>query len=124
MNKQTLSFLNRLLGISPGILACYREQVAYWAPEKPPLTVLFGRLGSQIAEDFRSVGDATNDRLMLAIEHAMASDDEELGIAVSTGLIEAMSGTADRLGVWDDIRPRLGLLSAQYHDAWIGGEYS
>lgn len=124
MNKHTLSLLNRLLGISPSLLACYREQVAYWAPEKPPLTVLFGLLGSQIAEDFRSVGDATNDRLMLAIEQAMASDDEELRTAVATGLIEAMSCTADGLGVWNDIRSRLGPLSAKYHHAWIEGEYS
>ncbi|WP_428377504.1 hypothetical protein [Lichenicoccus sp.] len=94
--------------------------MAYWDPDEPPDTTLLADLGRQIVDDFPSVGDAINDQLLLEIEGAMASGDEDLIIAVATGMIEAMVGRANRLGTWNDIRPRLGKLSGDHADWWNG----
>ena len=120
MDQSTESFVNRLSAISPGVLAAYHKTVAWWDPDEPPDTCLLGDLGARIVEEFPSVDDAMNDRLFFEIEQAMASDDEALITVVATGMIEAMVGTANSLGRWNDIRPRLGELSADHADWWNG----
>lgn len=120
MDQSIALFVNQLSAISPGVLAAYRETVAYWDPDEPPDTVLLAGLGRRIVEEFPSVGEAVNDRLLFEIECAMASDDELLATVVTTGMIEAMAGTAKSLGRWNDIRPRLGKLSADHADWWNG----
>ena len=120
MDQSIEPFVNRLFAISPGVLAAYRETVAYWDPDEPPDTVLLADLGRRIVEEFPSVDDAVNDRLLFEIERAMASDDELLATMVTTRMIEAMAGTAKSLGRWNDIRPQLGTLSVDHADWWNG----
>ncbi len=50
----------------------------------------------------------------------MAPDNADLMNAVATGMIAAMVGTANSLDRWDDIRPRLGKLSAEHAGWWNG----
>ena len=120
MEQYIQPFVSRLFAISPGLLAAYRESKAWWAPDKPPPIALLGYLGTRIVEEFPSVGDAVNDRLMFAIAAGLASQDGGLVTAVATGMIEFMVGRANSLGLWNDIRPRLGTLSADHADWWNG----
>ena len=120
MDRYIEPLVNRLFAISPEVLAAYRKTNAWWNPDEPPAIALLADLERRIVEEFSSVGDTMNDRLLVEIERAMASDDELLATVVTAGMIEAMAGTAKSLGRWNDIRPRLGKLSADHADWWNG----
>ena len=47
MDSKSRDFVEALVQQSPGLQAVYREDLDYWAPEEPPVTVLFGELSSR-----------------------------------------------------------------------------
>jgi hypothetical protein len=50
------NFINALIENSTGLLNAYQDSRAYWEPDEPPITILFGELGRRIVEDFDAVG--------------------------------------------------------------------
>jgi hypothetical protein len=52
------------------------------------------------------------------IEDALAKGDAELSRAVATGMIEGIVGRAIRIGIWDEVQPLFGKLSASPANAW------
>jgi hypothetical protein len=118
MNAQFVSFVQKVTALSPGLGAAHQETLNYWAPDSPPLTVALGELGRRVVDDFNSVDFATNDAVFNAIEDAFANGDWELSTAVATGMIEAIVGQAIRIGIWDEVLPMFGKLSASHAIAW------
>lgn len=120
MNKYTRHFVDEISAIYPRLAQTHRETIKYWSPEDPPVTIVFGEIGDRIVEDFDAIEPGTKRTLFRRIEEGMASEDEELGTAVATGLIEAMIGKASHLGKnWEMFRPHLGPLTRSHADAWL-----
>jgi hypothetical protein len=121
MNQKCANFIVRLTEIAPSLLAAYNDTLDYWKPEEPPLTTAYGELGDKIVDDFDSFSPDIREAVMSLIEEGMSSDDELLGIAVATGLIEAMVGRASRSqGGVQRVLSQFGPLSRSHAEAWIG----
>lgn len=112
------SFVHEITACSPGLSAAHQATIDYWAPDNPPATVALGELGRRIVDDFNSVGRATNEAIFKMIEEALANGDAELSTAVATGTIEGIVGRAIRIGIWGEVQPLLGKLSASHATAW------
>ncbi|UFZ03819.1 hypothetical protein LQG66_32225 [Bradyrhizobium ontarionense] len=114
-------FVRELTAASSNVQATYQAVVNDWRPESPPVTVLFGYLGDQIADDFSHVGIDVNRRIFSLVEQAMESRDQRLLTATATGLIEALANRAGRTrGQWEQIVPLLGPRSLHHAEAWLG----
>ena len=126
MNVQSREFVEALVRESPGLQAVYREDLDYWAPDEPPVTVLFGALGRRIVEEFEQAGTDANQRIFALIESGMADKDlqGEFSTALATGLIEALVNKAERMNLWQPISESLGKLSRDYVDAWFAQQES
>ncbi len=121
MDESCQRFVDSVIERNPGLQAVYREIVAYWEPDEPPITTLFGALGDRIAEDFDCIGMALIRQIFSLVEVAMASGDRKLRTAVATGLIEGLVARAARQeGLWLRISPMLGELSLKHAEAWLG----
>lgn len=122
MDEKCEKFVESLIKCSEGLRGVYNETLSYWNPDAPPITVLFGALGDQIAESFDETKPEVNQFIFNLIESAMGSGDSNLMTAVATGLIEAMIATSTRKeGLWQRVSPMLGKLSRNHAEAWIGG---
>ena len=118
MNEQAVSFIQEITALSSGLSLAYQETINYWAPHSPPLTVALSSLGRRVVTDFNSVDFATNEAVFNVIERAFAKGDWELSTAVATGMIEAIVGEAIHVGIWGEILPLFGKLSASHALAW------
>ena len=91
-----------------------------WAPDEPPVTILFAAVGCEVAESFDSNDEAVNRSVFSLIEQGMDSADPLLGVAVATGLIEGMATRAAQVdGLWARITPHLGPKSLSHANAWL-----
>jgi hypothetical protein len=107
-----------ITSLSPGLSDAYQETIKYWAPDTPPTTIALSELGHRVVDQIRSVEPATNDAIFKAIEDALAEGELELTTAVATGMIEGIVGRATSTGIWDEVLPRLGKLSASHARQW------
>ncbi len=126
MDLKSRDFVEALVRESPGLQAVYRDDVDYWFPEEPPVTVLFGTLGRRIAEDFEHASSETNLRIFTLIESGMSDNDPqgEFRTALATGLIEALVNKAEQMKLWEHISKSFGRLSRDYVDAWFAQQES
>ncbi len=121
MRVDTVEFVDRFVKLSPSLADAYEETIDYWAPETPPLTLLFADLGRKIADNFASEALEPYPEIFDLVEQGMAIDNPELSTAIATGLLEGMISRASQsMGTWHRIRPLLGRLSLSHSDAWIG----
>jgi hypothetical protein len=101
MSESTLEFLATFSSITEAISAAYEETIAYWAPNIPPMTIVYGELGDCVADEFDDWDKALRDRVFSEIEAAMRNGDQDLRTVVATGLIEGLVGRAKRRGNWE-----------------------
>lgn len=120
MNSNVDRFLATIKKLSHELTAAHEKTVEYWLPDHPPITIAFSEIGCCLADDFEKIEKVARERIFLLIEDGVASDDEELGTAVATGLIEGMVVRAITRGNWDSIAMELGPLSKSHAEAWIG----
>ncbi|MEP1422297.1 MAG: hypothetical protein ABJK59_11060 [Erythrobacter sp.] len=118
MNKCTQDFLANLAGLFSPILSTHQETIDYWGAEEPPITIAFADVGRCIVQTFNEMDSPTRAAIFDRIETGMKSDDEQLGTAVATGLVEAIVGHAARLGNWEMIRTDLRPVTRKHADAW------
>ena len=118
MTNLTQKFLVDLAGLFNPLLTTYQETIEYWAPEEPPFIIAFGDIGQCIGQAFDEMDSATRAAVFDKIETGMTSDDEQLDIAVATGLVEALVGHAARYGNWETIRKELRPATRSHADAW------
>jgi len=118
--KGVEGFADLMIAASSGMRSAHREILDEWRPEEPPVTTLFAALGYRIAEDFDSSSIDANRQLFALIEGAMESGDQDLVMAVATGLIEALATRAlQKEDLWKRIVPLLGPRSLDYAKAWL-----
>jgi len=98
----------------------HRETIEYWAPELPPITIAYAEIGTKLVDIFDALDPNTRRSIFALVETGMQSDDEAVGTAVATGLIEALVGHASRLGRWEHVGEELGPLSKSHADVWLG----
>ena len=121
MEKDCEDFLRDFGVLSEYLDKALKDELAYWQPQKPPLTALFGGLGRAFAEHFDSLDDRTRIKAVNMIENAISRGSDQLGTVVATGLIESMVGRAWKKGNWRNIRQLLGESSRNHADAWANG---
>lgn len=113
-------FARTIVMISPNLDQTVQQMLQDWAPEEPPVTILFSGLGAQIVEDFHLVGPEVNRRIFDLIERAMLSDSLPLITGVATGLIESIVSLGiTQKKVWDELSMMFGQASQQHVKAWI-----
>lgn len=105
--------------IVPGVRAAGDAEFAWWRPEPPPPTILFGEIGRVLAEQFEALGEDRRAAAFAALESAMADEDETVANAAAVGLIEALIHRLDvSHGGWSVLEPYLGPRSRAYADAY------
>ena len=119
MSESTQRFLTEITTLSRGLAEAHQETIEYWAPDLPPVTVAYAEIGHKLVDEFEEIDTRTRTAVFHLIEEGMEREDEELGTAVATGLIEGMAGRAARRGNWDNVRAELGPLSRSHADAWL-----
>ncbi|WP_157771781.1 hypothetical protein [Stenotrophomonas rhizophila] len=90
MNTACSDFALAIAKRSPELQSAYDGTFDYWAPDQPPVTILFAALGDEIAVTLGRCSLAAEQELFSRIEDAISSDDEELATAVATGLVESI----------------------------------
>jgi hypothetical protein len=120
MDIQCQDFVDSLITISERLKKNKLIEEEFWAPEEPPLTILFGALGDGVAEEFDLVDAEVNQRVFSLIEEAMASSHAPLVTAVATGLIEAVvSSAAQKNDLLVRILSMMGKLSLHHAEVWL-----
>lgn len=120
MNNTCKDFALSIARQSPELQTIYDATFRDWSPDQPPVTLLFGDLGDQIAKGFLRQPAHDQQLLFAEIESAMASADEELLAAVATGFIEAMVTVleSDQV-VLQQVLCDLGPRSRSHANAWL-----
>lgn len=120
MNSACRRFMRSLGTFTPAASKIERDMTSDWAPDEPPVTILFAAVGCEVAESFDSNDEAVNRSVFSLIEQGMDSADPLLGVAVATGLIEGMATRAAQVdGLWARITPHLGPKSLSHANAWL-----
>lgn len=121
MEQNCKQFIEILMSKSEILRKVGADTYEYWKPEEPPVTVLFGVLGAEIARQFNMLSEETKKAIFQHIEEGMATSDIFLTTAIATGLIEALVSKAEKQPkqLWDDIESKLGILSKQYVKEWL-----
>ncbi|MBK5073803.1 hypothetical protein I2492_13335 [Budviciaceae bacterium CWB-B4] len=119
MNKRIQEYVEELASFSDEISAELSTSVEYWKPEYPPVILLFSQLGKAIVRSILNL-DENNKRILFQyIEAGMISDNDELAVAVATGLVEALvTATDDNQYLWEIIEKELGEKSKEHALAW------
>jgi hypothetical protein len=118
MSELVDHFVHEITSFSSGLRAAQQATLDYWTPGNPPAIVALSELGCRIVDDFNSVDRATSEAMFKVIEDALAKGDAELSTVVATGMIEGIVGRAIRIGIWNEVQPLLGKLSASHATAW------
>jgi hypothetical protein len=114
------AFGDELIHILPFLGALDQQERTSWSPETPPRTILFGQFGRAIIGAWPSLGAEQREALSSAIEAAAMSQDEGLGTAVLTGLVEAMLNAAQSdMCSEKDVLDFLGANARSYAVAWM-----
>jgi hypothetical protein len=120
MNLVCKNFLAQLSSVWPVVGTAFLKSTAYWHPDEPPLTVVFGDIGQVIVDHFDVIDSEVRAEIMKLIEVGIATEDEQLGIAVETGMIEAMTGAAaNTKGRTEALLNELCPLSKAHAKAWL-----
>jgi hypothetical protein len=121
MSALTDTFLADIAGLDPELEKVRLDTLAYWSEETPPLTIAYADIGRAIVQHHDRFDADMRRNIYARIEEGMVSPDELLRSAVATGMIEAMSGRAGRLGTWETIRAFFGPASLYHADWWHNG---
>lgn len=106
---------NQIPSIKQEILACEKE----WSPDVPPITILFGNIGTHIGKALMGWNFEQKREIFTLIERGMNSSDFGLREAVATGLIEALVTYADENPkIWEELKKLFGTASLGHALAW------
>lgn len=119
MKTSTLQYLNNLLAGAPSLKERLDRCFKYWDPEVPPTTIVFGEVGTAIAENMKALSPEALTRIFSQIEEGMTHESSELREGVGTGLIEALVAAADKQPeLWLHLDRMLGAASSEHAAAW------
>lgn len=88
-------------------------------PDSPAPILLFSLVGKSIVKNLSFLNENEKLSLFQHIELGMTSDNEELAIAVATGLVESLVTASDaNESVWKEIEYYLQVESKKHALAW------
>lgn len=117
--KSIMHFAEHMLSRSMFLRDHCRDLEEYTNPEALLPISLLGRFGGEIASKFDEITPGEWADLSTMIEQGLASDDQDVGTAVATGLIEEMIHRAEAIGnLWPRIEVGLGPGARSYADAY------
>lgn len=124
MDVNSLDFVKNLVAISPGAKEAVQEMAEDWGAEDPPITTLFGIIGSRIARNLSQDFCSESSEIFDMIERAFDDPDSLLSVAVATGLVEAMANrlSQQRL-IWQKVLAMLGPQTRRHAEAWLAPEW-
>lgn len=119
METSCNKFIENLLKTSDFLQATQRQTIAAWAPDSPPVTILFAAIGKELACRFDAMENERKKTIFNFIEDGMNSDDNFLRTAVATGIIEGIvSKSSKDEGLWLRIESELGPISKRHARSW------
>lgn len=120
MNIHCNDFFSEMVALYKGFEQAKLDCESYWSPDEPPLTTLFSSLGRKVCEDFWSIDVDIKIMFFEKIEAAMNSEDNDLRIAVATGLIEAMVAKSfDEKELWLSMSGFFGKKTSEHINGWL-----
>jgi hypothetical protein len=121
--KSMIQFADTMLSRSTFLRDYCRDLEEYVDPQAPLPISLLGYFGSQIAANFDVISPDEWATLSAMIEQGLASNDEDVGIAIATGLIEGLVHRAEAIeNLWPRIEASLGSKARNYADAYRKSE--
>lgn len=118
-HRPVMLLIEAMLSASAVLRGECRSLVDEAEPHCPLPTVLMGEMGQVVAEGWDAIPADEWTRLSALIEGALASDDDDLGTAVATGLIEGLIHRAEAIGgLWPRVEAALGPEARDYADAY------
>lgn len=121
MSLKYEEFLAELFSIDPSLRVVSKTVYDDWAPGNPPLTILFATLGIKFAEGYEGRDFEINQKILRLVEEGVISEDDELGTAVATGMVEAMVNNFLLDGTrWEKHKKELGEQTLRHAEAWAG----
>jgi hypothetical protein len=91
MDQHTLKTIENFAEMTPFMKLAFKKVVDEWAPEFPPLTILFSELGTSFIGTFELTENQKNKEVLDAVEAMLKGNDENLDIGASTGFLEAIA---------------------------------
>lgn len=119
MIDPTKKFLNDLFLLSPVLADTHKETLEYWHPEPPPVTIAYAEIGKAIVDQIDAMREDTRRGVFDLIEDGVKSSNQDLGVAVATGLLEALVGRACRKDTGSRILKELGPQAQAHARAWL-----
>lgn len=120
MDSECAEFLDRLFTMYENAIGAVERCKVDWAPVAPPITILFGTIGAQMAADLRLDLESVRRNVFELIESSYYSPRPLLADAVFTGLLESMvNNLSNDLDIRRVVVDRLGPRSRAHVDAWI-----
>jgi hypothetical protein len=119
MEASCSQFIEKLMKTSNFLEKIGQKTLEYWEPDIPPVTIFFAAIGKELACRFDSIGTESKMTVFDLIEEGMNSTDNDLRIAVATGIIEALVSVAStNRELRKKIESQLGTMSKRHADAW------
>lgn len=119
MNSSPLDFLRSFVVDVPALDLALNKCLKSWGTEKPPATIVFAEVGDAIAENLAALPNETRRKIFAAIEEGMNSRDAALRTAMATGLVEALTASADKKpDLWIEFENLLGAASMKHAAEW------
>lgn len=120
MSKSSMmQFAENMLSSSAFLRKHCHDIYDFTDPEYPLPTALLGSFGREIANNYDIITSCEWISLSRMIEDGLASDDDEVGTAVATGLIEGMIHRAEAIeDLWPRIEANLGPRARSYAEAY------
>ncbi|MCQ8230190.1 MULTISPECIES: hypothetical protein [Pantoea] len=119
MKKKTDEFISFVIDRNEFLKNDVKKCLEYWMPDAPAPILLFSLVGKSIVKHLSFFNENEKLSLFQHIELGMTSDNEELAIAVATGLVEALVTASDaNESVWKEIEYYLQVESKKHALAW------
>lgn len=119
MDNKTIEFISIVTGQYEFLKNDVTKCVEYWMPEVPAPILLFSVVGKSIVNHLNFFNENEKLSIFQHIELGMTSDNEELAIAVATGLVESLVTASDANElVWKEIEYYLHVESKKHALAW------
>lgn len=115
MEDKREKFLRIIAEYFPESLSIYNRHIEECEGEETLWILLYAQIGKSIGKNFYNIDKNVRTNLFHLIEQGASSEDENLGIAVCTGLLESMTDPLmkDR-EVWKQAQEILGETSLQH----------
>jgi hypothetical protein len=117
MDQYTLKKIEDFAEMTPSMQLAFRKVVGEWAPELPPITILFSEIANSFLDTFELTENKKNKEVLDAVELMLKGNNENLNIGASTGFLETIAGKNSFTKM---VKAMLGEESRSFIKSWNG----